>query len=88
MINLTLWIRATIDKILLNLCAKSDKLWIRWIHIYYIKGMDCTSYDPPQQCSWTLKSMFKFGAELRMKEAWREATMHPKYHTMRMYKSM
>ncbi|XP_058752910.1 uncharacterized protein LOC131626107 [Vicia villosa] len=65
-INLTLWSRATIGKMLWNLCAKADKLWIRWINMYYIKGRECTNFIPPQQCSWTLKCMFEFEIELRM----------------------
>lgn len=32
------WNRAAICKLLWNLCAKKDKLWVAWIHNYYIKG--------------------------------------------------
>lgn len=32
------WNKATILKMLWNLHMKSDKLWIRWIDAYYLKG--------------------------------------------------
>lgn len=37
MISLLEWNKATIGKLLWNVCEKKDRLWINWIHAYYIK---------------------------------------------------
>lgn len=36
-INLTVWNQVTMMKCLWNLCRKSDNLWVKWIHMYYLK---------------------------------------------------
>lgn len=38
LINIKLWNKAAIAKITWDLASKKDKLWIRWIHNYYIKA--------------------------------------------------
>ena len=38
LINLKTWNRSTIAKLCWDLANKEDKLWIKWIHAYYIKG--------------------------------------------------
>ncbi|XP_058725513.1 uncharacterized protein LOC131596790 [Vicia villosa] len=37
LISLMEWNKATIGKLLWNVCEKKDKLWNSWIHTYYIK---------------------------------------------------
>ena len=34
------WNRAAIDKLCWDLANKEDKLWIKWIHAYYLKGQN------------------------------------------------
>ena len=38
LINIKIWNRAAIAKLCWDLANKEDKLWIKWIHAYYIKG--------------------------------------------------
>ncbi|XP_070004803.1 uncharacterized protein LOC142163305 [Nicotiana tabacum] len=41
-----------------NLCQKKDKLWVQWIHIYYIK--DGSIWDArATQASWLVKKILK-----------------------------
>ncbi|OIT19123.1 hypothetical protein A4A49_57378, partial [Nicotiana attenuata] len=35
--DLSIWNRAALIKHLWNVCMKKDKVWIRWVHVYYIK---------------------------------------------------
>ncbi|XP_070017034.1 uncharacterized protein [Nicotiana sylvestris] len=37
-LDIAIWKRAAISKLLWNLCCKKDKLWVKWVHNYYIKG--------------------------------------------------
>ena len=36
-ILITLWNMVAITKLLWDLANKADKLWVRWVHTYYIK---------------------------------------------------
>ncbi|XP_019457667.1 PREDICTED: uncharacterized protein LOC109358055 [Lupinus angustifolius] len=46
-------------KLLWNLASKPDKLWVRWIHTYYIKGTSNDEYQPSVNDSWILKAIMK-----------------------------
>ncbi|XP_060200597.1 uncharacterized protein LOC132628856 [Lycium barbarum] len=52
------WNKAAVCKLLWNLCRKADKLWVKWVHTYYIKNQSVWNYFP-QQASWMLKKIFK-----------------------------
>lgn len=43
------WNIAAICKLLWNLAQKKDKVWVRWVHAYYIKGKDLTLLNTPPQ---------------------------------------
>ncbi|XP_060169369.1 uncharacterized protein LOC132600320 [Lycium barbarum] len=51
-ININLWNRAAMAKACWDLTLKNDSLWIKWIHVYYIKGRQMTPMIIPQQASW------------------------------------
>lgn len=38
------WNQETMGKLLWNLQNKVDKLWVKWINIYYIKEKDVMTY--------------------------------------------
>ncbi|CAI8590213.1 unnamed protein product [Vicia faba] len=59
MIALCEWNKASIRKMLWDLNAKKDKIWITWIHHYYMKGADCNTYQPPNYALCILKAIFK-----------------------------
>ena len=40
LINMHIWNRAAIAKLCWDLENKEDKLWIKWIHTYYLKGQN------------------------------------------------
>lgn len=47
-IDLEKWNVAAIIKFLWALTCKADKLWVRWVHSYYIKDKGI------QDCNWVL----------------------------------
>lgn len=44
---------------LLEPSPKKDKLWIRWVHIYYIKNQPLEILPKPTQASWMLQGIWK-----------------------------
>uniref|UniRef100_A0A0V0HXG0 Putative ovule protein n=1 Tax=Solanum chacoense TaxID=4108 RepID=A0A0V0HXG0_SOLCH len=57
--NLKLWIKAAIFKVCWDREHKADKLWIKWIHTYYIKGQLFVQAQEPQQASWMVRKLFE-----------------------------
>lgn len=82
------WNRATIGKLLWNVCAKKDKLWIRWIHFYYIKNNFVISFQPSPTSSWILKAMFKHTDKLMQSDSWRTFQTTGVYETNKVYKML
>ncbi|XP_059294457.1 uncharacterized protein LOC132047424 [Lycium ferocissimum] len=52
------WNKAAICKLLRNLCRKANKLWVKWVHAYYLKHQSVWTFFP-NQASWMLKKIFK-----------------------------
>lgn len=57
--SLVEWNQATLTKLLWNIQSKADKLWVRWIHVYYMKGDDVMSWRGQDKRSWIIKSILK-----------------------------
>lgn len=53
-INLEVWNKAAIGKLLWSLNQHKDIIWIRWVHGYYIKQQDVMTMRIPMQSSWSL----------------------------------
>ncbi|XP_058772315.1 uncharacterized protein LOC131646218 [Vicia villosa] len=56
-INLEVWNSITLLKCLWNLCMKLDNLWVKWVHVYYLKGVDVQTVCIPKTCSWILTAI-------------------------------
>ncbi|PHT95409.1 T-complex protein 1 subunit alpha [Capsicum annuum] len=57
LINLKLWNKAAILKLCWNIEQKQDKLWIKWVHNYYIKGRNLKNLVVPAQASRMVRKM-------------------------------
>ena len=55
LINIKIWNRAAIAKLRWDLANKEDKLWVKWIHAYYIKGQ--RERKMSNYASWTVKKV-------------------------------
>uniref|UniRef100_A0A3Q7I408 Reverse transcriptase zinc-binding domain-containing protein n=1 Tax=Solanum lycopersicum TaxID=4081 RepID=A0A3Q7I408_SOLLC len=44
LINMNVWNRAAIAMLCWDLANNEDKLWIKWIHAYYLKGHNESSW--------------------------------------------
>ncbi|XP_069147459.1 uncharacterized protein [Solanum lycopersicum] len=57
LINMQLWNRAAIAKLCWDLANKEDKLWIKWIHVYYIRGL--RDWQKREQASWMIRKIMQ-----------------------------
>ncbi|XP_019229394.1 PREDICTED: uncharacterized protein LOC109210430 [Nicotiana attenuata] len=57
-INVELWNKAAICKLLWSICTRKEKLWIQWVHTYYIKGNTIWNTEP-KNTSWAIQKIFK-----------------------------
>ncbi|XP_019237534.1 PREDICTED: uncharacterized protein LOC109217724 [Nicotiana attenuata] len=51
-LNLKKWNRAAILKLHWDLTSKADRLWIKWLHMYHIKGQPISNIKGAKQASW------------------------------------
>ncbi|XP_070022732.1 uncharacterized protein [Nicotiana sylvestris] len=52
-IDVTLWNESAICKLLWNICTRKEKLWVHWVHTYYVKGQAMWNIEP-KNASWTI----------------------------------
>lgn len=55
--NLEIWNKAAVVNLLQDIAHKPDKLWVRWLHSYYIKKQDLWQVAAPSNCSWMTKKI-------------------------------
>ncbi|XP_059294543.1 uncharacterized protein LOC132047528 [Lycium ferocissimum] len=67
--NLKTWNRAAITKVCWELEHKQDRLWVRWIHSYYIKGQSSATIPIPQQASWMVRKVIEARGNLNQAQA-------------------
>lgn len=63
-INMKMWNRAAICKVLWRLYQRTYSLWIRWVHGYYVKQQNMLTMEIPAQCSWILRKILGVRAHL------------------------
>ncbi|KAF3625162.1 hypothetical protein FXO38_29886 [Capsicum annuum] len=52
-LDVAVWNKAVIGKLLWNIYAKKDKLWVQWEHCYYGRNKNLL-VDVPKQASWVI----------------------------------
>ncbi|XP_060170497.1 uncharacterized protein LOC132601434 [Lycium barbarum] len=57
-LNFFLWNKAAICKLLWAVAKKKERLWVLWIHAYYVKGDDFGQTPTPKQASWVVRKIF------------------------------
>lgn len=68
--QLDLWNKAAVMKLLWHIANKKDKLWVRWVHIFYIKNKDLWQMNIPNKCSWNLKKILRLRADVNAAGGW------------------
>lgn len=57
--NLTTWNKVCMMKCLWNLCRKSDNLWVKRVHNYYVKTVDIMTVRCGQSWSWMMSNILQ-----------------------------
>lgn len=55
--NMELWNKAAISKLLWDVAFKFDKLWVKWVNAYYIKRLDINTVAISANSSWLLRKI-------------------------------
>ncbi|XP_019234713.1 PREDICTED: uncharacterized protein LOC109215147 [Nicotiana attenuata] len=66
LINMRLWNKAAIAKASWDIERKADRLWIRWLHAYYIKNQQFGQMVTPLQAGWMVRKMFEARSTLAL----------------------
>ncbi|XP_058784051.1 uncharacterized protein LOC131658815 [Vicia villosa] len=88
LVELNCWNKATIIKLLWNLQAKADKLWVLWMHTYYLKGNEVNHWHMPSSCSWIMRKMLSYREELENSSYWHSVVQAGKYKTKHVYNEL
>lgn len=75
-------------KLICNIQSKIDKLWVKWINTYYIKGQDVLTLQVTQQCSWILNSILKNRERIVRTKHWEVVLDNQKYQTNILYRGL
>lgn len=86
--SLVEWNMAAISKMLWNIHAKADKLWVQWIHMYFLKGKSVFDYQPGSNCSWILKRIFKYRDVVTGTRTWVGVANGQKFRTVDLYREL
>ncbi|XP_059294566.1 uncharacterized protein LOC132047555 [Lycium ferocissimum] len=70
-LNMKLWNQAAISKLLWALSQHKEKLWITWVHTYYIKNQNMFTMAIPKQASWMVRKI------LNMRKYWHTIIASP-----------
>ncbi|XP_059285894.1 uncharacterized protein LOC132039428 [Lycium ferocissimum] len=57
LINLHVWNKAALLKKFWDLAHKQYKMWIKWVHMYYLKNQQPENFTMPKQASWMLRKI-------------------------------
>ncbi|KAK2421853.1 hypothetical protein QL285_032436 [Trifolium repens] len=85
LIDLEVWNRTTLLKLLWNLSGKSDSLWEKWVHAYYIKNQNIMEACVPDNASWIMKAIMKQRDGIHQIQMWNEMINAPKFCMKKMY---
>lgn len=75
-------------KLLWNLCGKSDSLWIKWLHCYYVKKDDIIMVRVKSNCSWILRSIMKSREITTQSQVWNRMLQQVSSKTQVMYREL
>lgn len=59
LVNIYFWNSGVIDKTYWALSNKEDRLWIKWIHAYYIKNQQINTMSITQQACWMVRKIIE-----------------------------
>ncbi|XP_058776509.1 uncharacterized protein LOC131650795 [Vicia villosa] len=62
------WNITTMGKLIWNIQAKADKLWVKWIKMYHLKNQNVMDWHP-KNCSWIVTNILKHRDSIKQTRA-------------------
>ncbi|XP_021727232.1 uncharacterized protein LOC110694368 [Chenopodium quinoa] len=59
------WNIAALGKYIWKIAQKEDSLWVKWVHVVYIKDSDSWDYKPKKNAGWVWKKLCKVKERLK-----------------------
>ncbi|XP_058735433.1 uncharacterized protein LOC131607445 [Vicia villosa] len=85
-INLAMWNKITLLNCLWNLCKKSDNMWVKWVHMVYLKGEDVMVAQVVKDSSWIVKRILELRDQvLHIQSLWDSMLTHEKFRMNAVY---
>lgn len=88
LIDMKIWNKAAILKLLWALAFKTDKLWVRWVNAYYIKRGNIHSVTITSNTSWLLRKMIDSKDLLMDLGGWDNILQQGKYSIKAVYRML
>lgn len=87
-INMEIWNRAAVCKLLWRLNQQKDQCWIRWIHGYYIKQADIWEMELPKQSTWMVRKILGARECLKQMQDGKCWISNSKFSIKKLYKAL
>ncbi|XP_058784045.1 uncharacterized protein LOC131658808 [Vicia villosa] len=88
-IHLATWNVITMVKCLWNLSKKTDNLWVKWVHVYYLKGNNVMTAPVSNSCSWIFKRIMDIRSiVLQVQVVWNRMLASNRFNMTVLYKEL
>ncbi|XP_058785046.1 uncharacterized protein LOC131659953 [Vicia villosa] len=87
-VSLLEWNKVSMLKLLWNIQDKKDKLWVKWLDAYYIKGKNVRHWIVPADSSWIVKQIMKSREWILDDQKWQQELTLEKFHTKKWYHAL
>jgi hypothetical protein len=89
LMDLDIWNKVFLLKLLWNICAKTDSLWVRWIHTYYMKHTTVMNREIKNDDSGIFKAiMQRRGTVALVQSLWDTMLQEGKFNGRKLYKAL
>ncbi|XP_058765398.1 uncharacterized protein LOC131638870 [Vicia villosa] len=69
-INMYAWNKACMVRLLWNLCKKKYSMWVRWVHMYYVKEDNVMEMNIKDSFSWIFKRIINLRGQMHGLRQW------------------
>lgn len=86
LINMSFWNKAALLKLLWAIAYKSDRLWVKWVHAYYIKRLTYSTASITANSSWLLRKIIDTRDTLILLGGWNNLNKAGKFSITQTYR--
>ncbi|KAL5146890.1 putative ribonuclease H protein [Glycine soja] len=87
-IDIDIWNKANLMKLLWNLSSKEDSLWVKWIQAYYVKRSELMHIEMKNTDSWIMKAILKQREDLEKIDNMEELMIRGSINMGKLYRKL